>query len=171
MQLSKKKGTHKNISQLLKTATGCLLGATSVVHSDENSSIFNGWETDVAVLGYSEVDRVSAIEPAISTRKTFDDESIFTLKLVLDSLTGASPNGASPTNEAQTFTRPSGNGSYETPAGETPLDETFQDTRVSIGSSYQHDLGRMNKMIWGGNVSKEFLISHKAPPLLKVSSA
>ncbi|WP_022939824.1 hypothetical protein [Psychromonas hadalis] len=39
----------------------------------------------------------------MSTRKTFDDESIFALKLMLDSLTRASPNGVTPTNEVQTF--------------------------------------------------------------------
>jgi hypothetical protein len=151
-----KKSTHKNISLLLKTATGCLLGASTLVHSDENTSFFSGWETDVALLGYSEVDRVSALEPAISSRKTFDDESVFTVKLVLDSLTGASPNGAAPSNSVQTFTRPSGNGSYQTAKGENALDDTFHDTRVSISASYEHGLGRFNKMIWGGNVSNEF---------------
>jgi hypothetical protein len=156
MQLNNKKSTHANISQLLKTATGCLLGATSVVQSEENTAFWTGWETDVAVLGYSEIERVSAIEPAISTRKTFDDDSVLGLKLVLDSLTGASPNGASQTNQVQTFTRPSGSGNYQTKPSETPLDDTFHDTRVSISANYEHGLGRLNKMIWGANVSKEF---------------
>ena len=156
MQLINKKSKHKNISQLLKTATGCLLGATAVANAEEPTSFFSGWETDIALLGYSEVDRVSALEPAVSTRKTFADDSVLAFKLVVDSLTGASPNGASPTNQVQTFTRPSGNGSYQTEAGETPLDDTFHDTRISFGASYEHGLGSVNKMIWGGNVSTEF---------------
>lgn len=151
-----KKTEHKNISQLLKTATGCLLGATAVAHADDTSSFFSGWETDIAILGYSEVDRVSALEPALSTRKTFDDDSVLSFKLVVDSLTGASPNGASPSNQVQTFTRPSGNGSYQVAPGEMPLDDTFHDTRVSVSASYEHGIGRVNKLIWGGNVSKEF---------------
>ncbi len=157
MQLTdKKKQQHKNIRQLLKTATGCLLGASATVQADSNQGFFSGWETDVAMLAYSEVDRVSAYEPVINTRKTFDDDSVLGFKLVLDALTGASPNGASPSDQVQTFTRPSGNGSYQTQAGETPLDDTFHDTRVSFSANYEHGLGRVNKMIWGGNVSKEF---------------
>ena len=161
MQLNTKKHktektAHQNISQLLKTATGCLLGATAVAHAQDNSSFFSGWETDIALLGYSEVDRVSALEPAVSTRKTFDDDSVFSFKLVVDSLTGASPNGAAPSNQVQTFTRPSGSGSYQTAAGETPLDDTFHDTRVSVSAGYGHSIGRVNKLIWGGNVSKEY---------------
>jgi hypothetical protein len=151
-----KKNEHKNIRQLLKAATGCLLGVSTVVQADSNDGFFSGWETDVAILGYSEVDRVSAIEPVISTRKTFDDDSVLGFKLVVDSLTGASPNGATPSDQVQTFTRPSGSGSYQTPAGETPLDDSFLDTRVSFSSFYEHGIGRMNKMIWGGNISKEY---------------
>lgn len=147
---------HKNIRQLLKTATGCLLGATATAQADSEQGFFSGWETDVSVLAYSEIDRISAYEPVISTRKTFADDSILGFKLVLDGLTGASPNGASPSDQVQTFTRPSGNGSYQTQAGETPLDDTFHDTRVSFSASYQHDLGRLDKMIWGGNISKEY---------------
>ena len=119
MQLIKQQNKPKNIRKLLKAATGCLLGASSIAQAEEG--FFSGWETDIAVLGYSEVDRVSAFEPAISTKKTFDDESILGFKLVVDTLTGASPSGASPSNQVQTFTRPSGNGSYQTAPGETPL--------------------------------------------------
>ncbi|MEH6453035.1 MAG: DUF3570 domain-containing protein [Psychromonas sp.] len=151
-----KKSKHKNIRQLLKTATGCLLGATAAAQADSKESFFSGWETDIAILGYTEVDRVSAIEPVVQTQKSFDDDSVLGFKLVVDSLTGASPNGASPSDQVQTFTRPSGNGSYQTPAGETPLDDSFLDTRVSFSSFYEHGLGRMDKMIWGGNVSKEY---------------
>lgn len=154
MQLNNSPKQNKNIRKLLKTATGCLLGATSVAHADDN--FFSGWETDIAILSYTETDRVSAIEPTINTVKTFDDESILGLKLVVDSLTGASPNCASPSNNVQTFTRPSGKGSYQTAPGETPLDDTFQDTRISVSGSYQHDINRMDKLIWGGNVSNEF---------------
>lgn len=157
MQLIKdKKNQHKNVRQLLKTATGCLLGLSTAVQADSGQGFFSGWETDLAVLAYSEGDRVSAYEPVINTRKTFDDESVLGFKLVFDALTGASPNGASPSDQVQTFTRPSGDGSYPAEVGEIPLDDTFHDMRVSFSSSYEHNLGRVNKMIWGANVSNEF---------------
>jgi len=154
MQLKNKK--YKNISRLLKTATGCLLGASSAVQADNNESFFSGWETDLAVLSYSEVDRVNAVEPVINTSKTFADDSVLGFKLVFDALTGASPNGASPSDQVQTFTRPSGNGSYQVAPGEIPLDDTFHDTRVSFSVNYEFGLGEINKMIWGANVSKEY---------------
>jgi len=125
-------------------------------YKQSNEHEYRGGATDIAILGYSEVDRVSAYEPVIKTRKTFADDSVLGFKLVLDALTGASHNGASPSDQVQTFTRPSGNGSYQTEAGETPLDDTFHDTRVSFSANYEHGLGRVNKMIWGGNVSKEY---------------
>lgn len=143
---------HKNIRTLLGTATGSLLGLSGAVQAQQDE----GWKTDVAVLVYNETDRVSAFEPAISVKKTYDDESELGFKLVLDSLTGASHNGASESDEVQTFTRPSGNGTYTTNSTEVPLDDTFRDTRVNFSASYSQPISRMQKIIYGGNVSKEF---------------
>lgn len=113
-----------------------MLGASTIAQADSMKTYFTGWETEVAILGYSEVDRVTTIEPVISTSKTFDDNSVVSFRLVVDALTGASPNGAAPSDQIQTFTRPSGSGSYQASAGETPLDDTFHDTRVSLSGSY-----------------------------------
>lgn len=143
---------HKNIRTLLASATGSLLGLSATVEAQQGE----GWKTDVAVLVYNETDRVSAFEPVISTKRTFDDESEMVFKLVLDSLTGASHNGASESTEVQTFTRPSGNGSYDTAVSEVPLDDTFRDTRVNFSASYLQPISRLQKIIYGGNVSKEF---------------
>jgi hypothetical protein len=92
MQLSKKK-----VAGLLSAATCSLLGAP--VQAEEGD-----WDVDTAVLFYSESDdRVEAFEPVISgTRDLGDDESL-TMKLVLDSLTGASASGAVPSTMVQTF--------------------------------------------------------------------
>ena len=140
------------IAGLLTTATGSLL-ATSATQANEATE---EWDVDVAVLVYSEPDRVSALEPAISAKKAYDDESVLNLKLVLDSLTGASHNGATATDSAQTFTRPSGNGSYSAQTNETPLDDTFRDTRVSFSAGYEMPLDRLNRVIFGANVSNEY---------------
>lgn len=150
------KNEFKNIHSVLKTATGALLGASGLVAPAMASDTMAGWEADVAVLVYSETDRVSAFEPAISLKKTYDDESVLGLKLVYDSLTGASHNGAMASNTPQTFTRPSGNSNYDAAAGETPLDDTFHDSRVSISANYEQPINRLNKMIYGVNVSNEY---------------
>jgi hypothetical protein len=146
----------KNVRNVLKSATGCLLGVTAVAGA-QAESMTEGWDADVAVLYYNETDRVSALEPAIAIKKTFDDESVVGFKLVLDALTGASANGATASDTPQTFTRPSGNGTYTSDANETPLDDTFRDTRFSFTANYEQPLeDRMNKVVWGANVSSEY---------------
>lgn len=138
------------IARALASAT-CTLLSAGAAHAQEA-----GWQIDTAVLLYSEKDRVDAVEPVIRATKRFADDSVVTAKVVADSLTGASPNGATPTNVPQTFTRPSGNGSYVTPAGETPLDDTFKDTRTQVALGYDRPLGDLSRFSVGINVSTEF---------------
>lgn len=140
---------NKNIRNSLATAASCLLGVTAQAQNAEE------WQTDVAVLIYNETDRVSAFEPAIALKKTFEDDSVLGFKLVYDALTGASHNGAAESDQVQTFTRPSGKGNYETSAGDVPLDDTFRDSRGSFSVNYEQPIGRFNKMIYGGNLSAE----------------
>ncbi|HEY9050781.1 MAG TPA: DUF3570 domain-containing protein, partial [Gammaproteobacteria bacterium] len=67
------------------------------------------------------------------------------------------PNGAYDTGSTQTFTSPSGNKTYTTAAGETPLDDSFHDTRVALSASWDRPvLDDRSRMILSGNVSSEF---------------
>ncbi len=159
MGVTNMKNNYRNIRNNLKTATGTLLGAATAIvpiSSVQAVEASSEWETDVAVLIYNEADRVSAFEPAIATKKTFDDESVLGFKFVFDALTGASANGAATSDDVQTFTRPSGNGEYSTAASDTPLDDTFRDTRVSLTANYETPVGRLNKMVYGANISNEY---------------
>ncbi len=146
---------HQKITLALASASYSLMGVSSSVQA-EVSPDYDGWDIKSAFLFYSESDRVTAIEPVVSAKKQLDTDESISFKLVFDSLTGASANGAVTTASAQTFTRPSGNGSYTTAANETPLDDTFMDTRVALSGSWEMPLSRMNKLVLGGNVSKEF---------------
>jgi len=120
------------------------------------------WDIDTALLFYSESDsRVQAIEPAVYAGKNLgDDGERIDLRIVVDSLTGATPNGAhaiSATNGApQTFTTPSGNDSYTAVAGENPLDDTFLDTRVAVGADWTLPLDRLSRVKLGLNASNEY---------------
>lgn len=153
MQLKKSK--RLNIAQAVAQASAVLLGTLSpiaAVHADDH-----GWQVDTAALFYKESDgRVQAAEPVVSMKKDFGDEKILNLKLVVDSLTGASPNGAAPANTAQTFTGPSGGGTYTTPAGELPLDDEFKDTRGAFSAGWQQPIGENLRLNVGGNLSGEF---------------
>jgi hypothetical protein len=100
-------------------------------------------EIDAAMLGYTEPERVSALEAVANLQHTFADGKGARFKLVYDALTGASANGAAPASNPQTFTRPSGSGQYVTAPGDTPLDDTFHDTRVAVSAGYAMPLGRV----------------------------
>jgi len=150
MQLKKSKSVRK----MLAVATTSLL--TGVAHSANSGAADNDWEMDSSVLYYSEADRVTVIEPVVSLRKDMGDEHFLNLRFVLDSLTGASANGAIKTGSAQTFTTPSGNSTYTTAANQTPLDPTFHDTRVAINAEWEMPLNKTTKAIFGANISKEF---------------
>ena len=53
------------------------------------------------------------------------------------------PEKARARPKSSTFTRPSGQGSYQVDPGETPLDDTFRDTRVALSGGYSMPLGRV----------------------------
>lgn len=128
-------------STLLTTATLALLGATAT--GVEARGKPGEWDVDTAVLFYSEADdRVQAIEPVFEFTRNYEDDRKLVVKAVADALTGASPNGATPSDQPQTFTRPSGKGSYTVQAGENPLDDTFHDTRGALSATWSSPLGR-----------------------------
>lgn len=141
MQL-KKKGS---ITTALAGATCALLGQPAV----QANELLKNWKFDTAILFYGETDRVSLAEGVFNASKTFDDDSLFNLKFVFDTLTGASANGAVAQPTAQTFSRPSGKGNYNVAANETPLDDTFHDTRVQLSTSWMQPFADS----WRGTVS------------------
>lgn len=135
---------------MLTTATCALLGNSMPVSAEDD------WQFDTALMQYAEVDRVMATEAIIAGRKTFGNDEILSLKLTIDALTGASPNGAVAQSSPQTFTRPSGNGQYKIKAGDTPLDDTFKDTRVQLTGQWTQPLLQDYTVSVGGNFSKEY---------------
>ena len=164
MQLKQKQAKIKsgNIRKTLSAATSALLGSTSLVTgsvaADTNQLLEEGeWKFDTAILMYSESDgRVTALEPVLKAQRGLANEEQLSFKLVFDSLTGASPTGAVPSSRAQTFTGPSGNGSYGVAAGEVPLDTSFLDTRVALSTNWEKPLSRLSKLNLGANVSSEY---------------
>ncbi len=143
----------KSIKTQMGLATCTLLQVTTASAQVEQTE----WDVESGILIYSESDgRVSAVEPAIYAGRELSDDERIDLRLVVDVLTGASPNGAHAAPVAQTFTTPSGKSSYTTRAGETPLDDTFRDRRVSFGADWELGLDRFSRITWGTNLSKEF---------------
>ncbi|GMQ92522.1 MAG: DUF3570 domain-containing protein [Gammaproteobacteria bacterium] len=149
MQL-KKPGS---IKKALSIATLTLLGSTAVATQAEEPK--GKWELDTAFLYYSESDRVSVFEPIFNAKLNLKDDASINMKLVVDALTGSSPNGAIAFNTPQTFTRPSNNGSYTAGANETPLDPNYRDIRVALSAEWIKPLGKTLKGIFGAYGSRE----------------
>ncbi|TNC92431.1 MAG: hypothetical protein CSH36_04540, partial [Thalassolituus sp.] len=153
----------------LALATSALLNQTAAAAED--------WQVDTGLLIYSESDsRVSATEPVISVTRNFADESSVSARLTLDSLSGASPNGAAVAGIPQTFTSASGiarlqkaeddddddeieeygdRAYYVTQAGDTPYDENFEDNRTTLSLSWLRPLENGFKLNLGGAYSTE----------------
>lgn len=175
MQLRPKK--KRKIGKFLANASMALLCSTSnlaIAQDSQDSSTretkkgfisrnvnavssWAKWSGELGFLGYSETKgRVQAIEPAIKVNAEFEGERIWSTKLVFDSLTGASPNGALNSSQPQTFTSPSGSASYTVNPGEQPLFNQFKDTRVNLTTSWVQPLSRLWKWNIGFNGSKEY---------------
>ncbi len=147
---------NTKVKAALSIAASALLGTSVVTTADVQANEVDEWQFDTAYLLYSEVDRVTAGEVIVAGTKTFANDEILNLKLTVDALTGSSANGAIVQPNAQTFTRPSGNGQYVTPAGETPLDDTFQDTRLQVNGQWTQPLSDNVTGSVGGHFSKEY---------------
>ncbi|ALO34724.1 hypothetical protein CMT41_08360 [Colwellia sp. MT41] len=154
---TKQHNQHKktNLKTALSMAAGALLGTGAIVH-EAKAEILTDWQFDSAFLYYSEADRVTAAEIIVSANKTFANDEVLNVKLTIDSLTGASANGAVVQAQAQTFTRPSGEGQYVSQAGDTPLDDTFKDTRVQLNAQWTQPVAEHYTASIGGHLSKEF---------------
>jgi hypothetical protein len=152
-------GAAMAIGSSLAAATCALLGtsAGSLVVAQE----LEPWEIDSAVLMYGEADgRVQDLSVKALARKEIKEEHFLNLSLALDTLTGATPNGAVASSVPQTFTRPSGNDSYTIAPNEQPLDPTFQDSRVALGANWQMPLTRLTLLDVGASFSDEYDYTH-----------
>ena len=150
MQLSAENGTRpmgNHVRLAIAAATGVLLAGPAAQA---------GWTFDSQLLYYSEANRVTAIEPVVSARWDRGDGQALNLKLTVDSLTGASASGATPSARVQTYTTPSGHSNYAAKPGETPLDTSFLDTRYALGMSWERSLSALWKATIGANVSTEY---------------
>jgi hypothetical protein len=143
----------QSIRAALAAATCSVLAAPPPLHAQGNGNE-GVWDVRSGLLFYQESDRIQIVEPVISASKTLQNGTLLTLRGVADTVTGASPNGATPSAVAQTFTSPSGESSYTTPAGETPLREV-EDLRLSLGVEWEKELSRMVRNTLGAGISHE----------------
>ncbi len=141
-----------NVKEQLALASCALLQPLS------GNAAGEAWRVDSELLVYSESDgRVSILEPVANLGIDFEDESSLNVKVVIDAMTGATPNGALPSSDPQTFTRPSGSGEYTVAPGDLPLDDTFHDTRYALSADWEQPvIDDSTRLILSANASGEF---------------
>ena len=153
MQLSKPQSIRRSLS----LATCTLLHAHGQAALAQETPDQDTWDIDSAVMIYAESDeRVSLIESVVKASTEIKDDEYFSVQIVLDALTGATPNGATASSQVQTFTSPSGEKTYTVDPGDLPLDSTFRDTRAAVNASWDRPINRLTRIIWGLNASKEY---------------
>lgn len=160
MQLiDKKSPTVRQIGTPLAVATCALLG--QAVPGTVVAQELMPWDIDTSLLIYSESDgRVKDTSFNLFARKEMREEKFLDLTFAFDSLTGASPSGAVPAGNVQTFTSPSGNRQYTVGAGEQPLDTSFLDTRTALSASWEMPVSRLTLFSVGASLSDEYDYTH-----------
>lgn len=134
----------------LRAALAAACGALGVAGAPAQAT-----EVHTGLLGYTEPGRVSALELVGDARHEFGDGKAASFRFVYDVLSGSSANGGVPARAAQTFTSPSGRGSYVTEAGATPLDGSFRDTRFAGSAGVTLPWGRLTSGALGIYASSE----------------
>jgi len=160
VQLKKNRGLGKAIAS---AACGLLgsLPSTHVVAAETALPAKGPWTLDAALLYYGESDgRVVDKSLRMAIQRAFDEDRALTIDIAVDSLTGASPTGAVPSDVPQTFTRPSGRGTYQVAPGQLPLDDTFKDTRFAIAANWLQPIGENSRINAGLSASTEYDYQH-----------
>lgn len=151
------KGKRPPLSLALATATSGLLAAAGAVVADDDV----GWEFNSSVLYYGEQDnRVEDTSLALTGTRRFEDGRQLSLGITVDALTGASPTGAAPFDQPQTFTSPSARRHYVTAPGKTPTDDSFKDSRVAVHASWTQPFSELWSATAGVSFSTEFDYQH-----------
>ena len=112
------------------------------------------WIVDAATLLYSEQNRVDVVEPVLQIKKEIGENEFVTVKFVYDAMSGATPNGATPSSTPQTFTSPSGESKYTAAAHALPL-VSFTDARAAVSADWELPLSRTLRSQYNANFSSE----------------
>ena len=138
----------KSIRNKLSLAT-CSLLTTGNASAE---AIENAWETDASYLYYSEVDRVT-VKLVGFAKGYVSNKDTASIKVVFDSMSGATPTGAVKSSSLS-YSGASG-GTGITPSGESGALSDFDDTRVAVALDWAHEHTRTLSVNYNGAFSVE----------------
>jgi hypothetical protein len=143
-------------------AASCALLRAGAARSQQtacpvDSGLLEDWSVDSALAYYHEEGRIQAVEPVVDVAKVFADGQALNFNVTFDALSGASPNGALPSRNPQTFSSPSGKPQhqYTTAAGQLPVDPDYEDDRIAVSGNWTMPFTRLDQVTVGGKLSAE----------------
>ena len=144
-------------------AASCALLSAGAARSQQpapapvDSGLLEDWAVDSALAYYHEQGRIQAVEPVVDVAKVFADGRALNFNVTFDALSGASPNGALPSRNPQTFSSPSGKlrHQYTTAPGQLPVDPNYSDSRIAVSGNWTVPFTRLDQVTVGGKVSAE----------------
>lgn len=161
MALAPTKASYTNISYGLSSACCALLSTGPSQASDDTAARLaevhqtEPWAISIGAGNYIEKDRNTGIEVILNASRPVEEDRL-NLRVELDVITGATPNGATASNVPQTFTMASGVGTYSVGANELPADDTHMDTRLGIATVYNDRFESDFAMSYRGHLSMEW---------------
>lgn len=150
----------------LMAASCALLHGTARAQVAPDNAAEQPLQIDADLLYYKEnAGRVQTIEPVVSLKKDFGDQRLLDGTLTLDTLSGATPNGAIPSRKPQTFASPSSTSLTPKPGykttlytiapGDLPQDPHFKESRIAGDLDWSQPIGLDNTLSYGGHASTE----------------
>lgn len=124
-------------------------------------------QLDADVLYYKESGGggVQVTEPVVSLKRDFGDARVLDGTVVIDVISGPTPNGAMPAHKPQTFASPSSSSPVPKPGekttlytiapGDLPMDPHFKERRVGADLGWAQPIGLDNAVSFGGHLSTE----------------
>ena len=104
---------------------------------------------DTALLYYVEHGRVTVGEATARVSQQLNDDETITVTPTVDIITGASPTGATMSDQTQTFSSVDSTAPYTLPL------KSFSDRRYAVSVEWQQPLDRLTKSILGASASTE----------------
>ena len=139
----------KSIRNKLSLATCSLLSAGNA----SAEAVENAWEVDGSYLFYSEEDRVTVNKLVGGAKGFVSNTDTASIKVVFDSMSGATPSGAVK-ESSLSFTGASG-GTGVTPENDSAALSKFDDTRVGVSLDWIHEHTRTLNVNYNGAFSVE----------------
>lgn len=156
--------TAANARKQLQLATRGLLSASLGLHVHGVAAEVNG-KMEMSNLYYAEEDRVTVNKTQFYSRTEISEEQFASIKLVFDTMTGATPNGRvalSPEQNSQVTVTTASGFSFQTQSADrsdsnAPWLSNFTDTRVGTDLEYEFPLRRFlnSTFTLSGGVSTE----------------